>query len=111
MSLFALYYSEEKPNFESINDALIGNLCRCTGYRPILDAAKAAVDTRPAHYWDQAMLTVKDRLKRISDESDVEVVQTEGSYFIPRSLESLLRLKAEYPSSFFLPGGRTLAYT
>lgn len=108
MSLFALYYSEEKPNFESINDALIGNLCRCTGYRPILDAAKAAVDTRPAHYWDQAMLTVKDRLKRIRDESDVEVVQAAGSYFIPRSLESLLRLKAEYPGSFLLAGGTDL---
>ena len=108
MSLFALYYSEEKPSSESINDALIGNLCRCTGYRPILDAAKAAVETRPAHHWDQAMLAIKDRLKSIHDEADVELVQKEGSYFIPRNLKTLLGLKAEHPDSFLLAGGTDL---
>ena len=108
MSLFALYYSEENPSFESINDALIGNLCRCTGYRPILDAARAAVDTRPSHYWDQAMLAIKSRLERLRDGVDVEVVQTNGNYFIPRNLSTLLRLKAEYPNSFLLAGGTDL---
>ncbi|MFM9886103.1 MAG: 2Fe-2S iron-sulfur cluster-binding protein, partial [Burkholderiales bacterium] len=39
MSLFALYKTEAAPNRIAINDALAGNLCRCTGYRPIVDAA------------------------------------------------------------------------
>ena len=41
MSLFALYKSSAAPDRVGINDALAGNLCRCTGYRPIVDAAQA----------------------------------------------------------------------
>src|SRR5215470_6868345 len=40
MSLFALYKSAQKPSRQEINDAIAGNLCRCTGYRPIVDAAQ-----------------------------------------------------------------------
>ena len=40
MSLFGLYKNAHRPSREAIDDALSGNLCRCTGYRPILDAAQ-----------------------------------------------------------------------
>ena len=39
MSLFALYKTRPAPGRGEIEDALAGNLCRCTGYRPIVDAA------------------------------------------------------------------------
>lgn len=39
MSLFALYHSDAPPHRDDILSALSGNLCRCTGYRPIIDAA------------------------------------------------------------------------
>ncbi|HRS53647.1 MAG TPA: 2Fe-2S iron-sulfur cluster-binding protein, partial [Bacteroidales bacterium] len=39
MSMFALYKNYTNPTREIIQDALTGNLCRCTGYRPIIDAA------------------------------------------------------------------------
>ena len=43
MSLFALYQEAPRPvSREAVNDALAGNLCRCTGYRPIVDAALEA---------------------------------------------------------------------
>ena len=38
MSLFALYKSDVKPDVAEVQDAVSGNLCRCTGYRPIVDA-------------------------------------------------------------------------
>ena len=49
MSLFALQ-AEAKPDRGEINEALAGNLCRCTGYRPIVDAALAVChgDDAPA---------------------------------------------------------------
>lgn len=49
MSMYALLRSKhETPTEEDIEEALAGNLCRCTGYRPILDAFRvfAKADTR-----------------------------------------------------------------
>ena len=44
MSLYATYLqAQPTPAARRIDDALAGNLCRCTGYRPIIDAAQAHV--------------------------------------------------------------------
>ena len=41
MSLWSMYENEQQsPSKDKISDYLSGNLCRCTGYRPILDAAQ-----------------------------------------------------------------------
>ena len=39
MSLFALYHNETTIDLAKINNNLSGNLCRCTGYQPIINAA------------------------------------------------------------------------
>jgi len=44
MSLFGLYKNAHRPPRAAIEDALSGNLCRCTGYRPIMAAAQAMYD-------------------------------------------------------------------
>ncbi|XP_019409453.1 PREDICTED: aldehyde oxidase-like [Crocodylus porosus] len=40
MSIYALLRNHPEPTMEQISEALAGNLCRCTGYRPIIDACK-----------------------------------------------------------------------
>ena len=47
MSMFALYHSNTKPNRDDVLHALSGNLCRCTGYRPIIDATMAVCEQTP----------------------------------------------------------------
>lgn len=42
MSLFALYKSAQRPSRQDINDALAGNLCRCTGYTKVIEAVQDA---------------------------------------------------------------------
>ena len=49
MSLFGLYKNAWRPSRAVIEDALSGNLCRCTGYRPIVAAAQAMYDIEPVH--------------------------------------------------------------
>lgn len=48
MSLFGLYKNIYRPTRAQVEDAISGNLCRCTGYRPIVAAALAMHDQAPA---------------------------------------------------------------
>ncbi|KAM6175534.1 aldehyde oxidase 1 [Erethizon dorsatum] len=45
MSLYALLRNHPQPSEEQLADALAGNLCRCTGYRPILDVGRTFCKT------------------------------------------------------------------
>ncbi|XP_053452272.1 aldehyde oxidase isoform X3 [Nycticebus coucang] len=40
MSIYSLLRNQPEPTLDQLTDALGGNLCRCTGYRPIIDACK-----------------------------------------------------------------------
>lgn len=44
MSARALLNKNPKPTEEEIKEAIEGNLCRCTGYKPIIEAIKAAAE-------------------------------------------------------------------
>lgn len=51
MSLFGLYKNAHRPERGAVDDALSGNLCRCTGYLPILAAARRMYDIEPVAGW------------------------------------------------------------
>src|SRR5918998_465326 len=93
MSLFTLYQEGARPvSRETINDVLAGNLCRCTGYRPIVDAALEACAAEPADVFRAERDTVLERLVAGADGDDL-FVGTPGSFFAaPASEASLARL-------------------
>jgi xanthine dehydrogenase small subunit len=107
MSLFALY--ESKPGQPisrgQAQGALSGNLCRCTGYRPILDAAQAMQDLPPVRV-DRA--SVLDGLRQLAKPERKRTPSappaSEASYLRPQTLKELLTLRAQYPDAQLVAG-------
>ena len=112
MSLFALYKTNANPTRREIDDALAGNLCRCTGYRPIVDAAQSVQDVAPADDWlrqpfgSQAIPVERvERLQGLRREKSLRLVGQGKSFFAPTSSGELSEILAVHPGATVLAGG------
>ncbi len=122
MSLFALYKSDPTPGRGAVNDALAGNLCRCTGYRPIVDAAQAMYglgDAIPlaAQTWLTASARSCSRaaakseaalatgLKGLKRRRGLVLPHAGGTFHSPRSADELAALRERLPDARLLAGG------
>ena len=96
MSLFAEYHRPGREAFDL--EAISGNLCRCTGYRPIRDAA-ASLPMAPAEDPFQA------RLKAPPPELALVELANGKSYFRPTALADVFRLQQAHPAARLVAGG------
>ncbi len=103
MSLWGMYLKQEgrAPMRCQIDDALSGNLCRCTGYRPIIDAARRMVELPPAAF-DRAALA--GRLQALQRAHGFTYEAKGGRFHTPRTLDELVQLRAEHPAALLLAG-------
>jgi xanthine dehydrogenase small subunit len=105
MSLWALYVEHEgaktRPTLEQLRSALTGNLCRCTGYRPILDAGLQMFDLPKVPFDREA---VKKQLESIARTESLAYEHGGRRFFAPRSLSELLELRALHPQATVLAG-------
>ncbi len=111
MSLWDVYQgSEAAPSRTELADALSGNLCRCTGYRPILDAGVAMFQA-PRQAWDPtatlALLEQIDAQNGLVYEARPADAPagTSQRFWAPRDVATLARLRAEHPQARLLAGG------
>jgi xanthine dehydrogenase small subunit len=101
MSLFALYHSSASPSRRDIDDALAGNLCRCTGYRPIVAAAQSMYQ-QPGREWPAVH---PDLLQRVRRDGDLVIESDRGRFFAPADICSFSRVYEQYPDATILAGG------
>ncbi|MGB5257079.1 MAG: xanthine dehydrogenase small subunit [Woeseiaceae bacterium] len=115
MSLFALYKTKQHPDRCDIDDALAGNLCRCTGYRPIVAAAEsmyAEASKEEQNEWlrqpcgaQQAPADRVAMLQGLAREEELAINHAGRRFFAPRSVASLARLLEQHPDATVLAGG------
>lgn len=100
MSLFALYEANPNPTRTEVDDALAGNLCRCTGYRPIVSAAQEmqslAGESPPVR---------EDLLGSIQRDEMLTVEHNGRRFFAPRTVGEFASVYSDYPDATILAGG------
>ena len=109
MSMFAL--SKNKPNAdkEDVMESLAGNLCRCTGYRPIVDAALSLSSDKPLldQFAELEQQTIA-KLEKI-DRKTLPMVQGNLTSFSPTNTAELADLYLRHPKAKLVAGGTDLA--
>ena len=117
MSLFALYRNNTGPTRAEIDDALSGNLCRCTGYRPIISAAGRMYEYGPDLLDEQKLVRqLEDIQPDVSlelserDNSHLQAVgrpgdKARGKFHAPETLSELAELLMRHPDATILAGG------
>jgi xanthine dehydrogenase small subunit len=102
MSLFALGHENPKPTRDDIVTKLAGNLCRCTGYRPIVDAALKACSKMQDRWTRQSAETAK--VLEPFTQGNVFASHGDNFFAAPASAESLAALCQKYPAARIVSG-------
>lgn len=109
MSMFCIYKEYTNPDLETINDALTGNLCRCTGYRPIIDAAFRICTNKKPDKFSEKELTTKEILKSVNKKETLCITSENQKYLLPFSKSEALKLIQENPDYLIVNGATDIA--
>ncbi|MGQ3210018.1 MAG: xanthine dehydrogenase small subunit [Shinella sp.] len=106
MSLYALWMQVPNPSDQQIETALQGNLCRCTGYEPILRAARA-ISSYAGTEKDPLLTeraTMIARLKALHDGARVEMGEGKHRFVVPADLDDFAAILEASPTATIVAG-------
>ncbi|XP_051010483.1 aldehyde oxidase 2 [Acomys russatus] len=119
MSMYALLRNHPQPSEGQLMEALGGNLCRCTGYRPILESGKtfctictelfAKDEFQPLDPTQE--LIFPPELLRMAENPEKQTLTFYGkriTWISPGTLQDLLVLKSKYPEAPLISGNTSL---
>jgi len=108
MSMFAMHKNHNSLNDKIINESLSGNLCRCTGYRSIINAAKSLnkkIDNDKFVKFKKKTINILKKIKI----KNIEIKNKNKKYFAPKTVGELKKILKRNPEAKFLSGGTDLS--
>lgn len=112
MSLFAWMHRAPTTERHDVDTTLSGNLCRCTGYRPIIAAARDLAESRPEDRFDRAGSRTRVALDELAEERAMHGSATldgaGNTWVAPRTLEAACAELARTPHATVVAGGTDL---
>jgi xanthine dehydrogenase small subunit len=103
-SIYAMCCANGGSNLQQVNDALAGNLCRCTGYGPLIAAAETAMAAPPAEWERQRLASERALLENLDDACEPVIGADGARAYRPTTADEFARTYQANPDATVVAG-------
>ncbi|NSW45951.1 MAG: xanthine dehydrogenase small subunit [Bacteroidales bacterium] len=109
MSSFSVYKNHPTPSRQVIEDALAGNLCRCTGYQPIIEAIEKACKQQGMDQFNELEKQMLPLLLSINKNETIEIKTPQQIYLKAFTLNEAMQIRQQHPDALVISGSTDIA--